>query len=326
MLKVSIIIPVYGVEKYIEKCARSVFEQTYSNIEVIFVDDCSPDNSISILKNTIKQYPDVKDKISILSYSKNRGLAGARKFGLEHASGDYVLQIDSDDYIDIRMVESMIIEVDKINADIVICDFNLVTDGKEQHLHVNPSLDPIECMKQILRMQVHGSVANKLIRRSLFTQHEIWPIEGLNMREDLSVMYRLLYYAKKLAYIPKPFYNYVLRAGSVSDGRMNPIQQRDAQNLLVEMDEFCAKEQVRDKDLLFAFYQFKAQIKIDILLFGNIKELRTDLYKGIRIQHYCSHPKLPVTYKIMGILSESHFVPLIWFCRKIVDFLMMLKK
>ena len=74
MIKVSIIIPIYGVEKYIEKCARSVFEQTYSNLEIIFVDDCTPDNSINVLRCTLEKYPTMKDKIQILSYQRIRVL------------------------------------------------------------------------------------------------------------------------------------------------------------------------------------------------------------------------------------------------------------
>ena len=206
MIKVSIIIPIYGVEKYIEKCARSVFEQTYSNLEIIFVDDCTPDNSINVLRCTLEKYPTMKDKIQILSYPKNKGLAGARKFGLEHASGDYVLQIDSDDYIDIHMVEAMVAEVEKTDADIVICDMNVILPNKQIHIFSNPSLNARECMMQVLKTEVHGSVANKLIKKSLYIDNDICPVEGLNMREDLSVMYRLLYFAKRLAYISQPFY------------------------------------------------------------------------------------------------------------------------
>lgn len=325
MLKVSIIIPVYKAEKYIEKCARSVFEQTYSNLEIVFVNDCTPDNSLQVIKDVLECYPVRKSQVAILYQEVNKGVAAARKKGLDYITGDYCIQFDSDDFVDSTMIESLVEVAEKENSDIVFCDYNLVTNNIVKHIHVNPKLQPIECMKQLLKCEIHGSLWNKLIRLDLYRNHDVQFMEGLNMREDFSVMYRLLYYAKRLAYVPKPLYNYVLRVGSVSDGRMNAMQQRDTQNLLIEMDEFCAKSNITDQNLIFAFFQFKAQVKTGILLFGNIKELKTNLYKGIRIQHYCSHPILPFPHKIMGILSESHFMPLVWAYRKIVDILLSLK-
>lgn len=99
MITVSICVPVYGVERYIERCARSVFEQTYDNIEYIFVDDCSPDHSIDILKNVIEEYPARKPNVRIVRHEHNRGLAAARNTAIDNAGGDFVLHIDSDDYI-----------------------------------------------------------------------------------------------------------------------------------------------------------------------------------------------------------------------------------
>lgn len=303
---VSVIVPVYGVEKYIEKCARSVFEQTYSDLEIIFVDDCTPDNSIAILKQVLGEYPQMKDKTQILSYPQNRGLAGARKFGLAAAHGDYVLQIDSDDYIAHNMVEEMTDKATEENADIVICDFNMIRNGEESHLHVSPSLNPHECMKQVLTGEVHGSVANKLIRRTLYTDNNIAPIQGLNMREDLSVMYRLLYFAKKLAYVPQPFYNYLLREGSISASKMSAMQQKNSQDLITYMNDFCTREQINDKGVLEAFNFFKASVKSSIMLYGDIATLNKSLYLSVCLKHYISHPTISISHKIMGVVSVLH--------------------
>lgn len=319
MAKVSVIIPIYGVEKYIEKCARSVFEQTYSDLEIIFVDDCTPDNSISILKQVLDKYPQMKDKTQILSYPQNRGLAGARKFGLEAAHGDYVLQIDSDDYIAHNMVEVMTDKATEENADIVICDFNMIQNGKESHLHINPSLDHIECMKQVLTGEVHGSVANKLIRRSLYMDNNIAPIQGLNMREDLSVMYRLLYFAKKLAYVPQPFYNYLLRKGSISASKMNAMQQKNSQNLIMHMNEFCVHEQITDKGIIEAFNMFKASVKSGILLYGDISALNKSLYQSVQLKHYLSHPRISIFHKTIGCVSVLRCDMMTALVRKVFD-------
>jgi len=100
MPKVSVIIPVYGVEKYIERCIRSLFEQTLDDIEYIFVDDCTPDNSISILRKVLSEYPNREKQVKILHHEKNKGLAQARQTGLKIASGEYIAHCDSDDWVD----------------------------------------------------------------------------------------------------------------------------------------------------------------------------------------------------------------------------------
>ena len=103
--KISVIVPVYGVEKYIERCARSLFEQTLEDIEYIFVDDCTPDNSISILCKVLSDYPNRKKQVKILHHEKNKGLAQARQTGLKIASGEYIAHCDSDDWVDKDLYE-----------------------------------------------------------------------------------------------------------------------------------------------------------------------------------------------------------------------------
>lgn len=326
MLKVSVIVPVYGVEKYIERCARSIFEQSYSNLEIIFVDDCSPDNCVQIIRDLLLEYPARQTQVTILSQSKNQGVAAARSRGLESITGDYCIQFDSDDYVDPSMIEEMIIQAIREDADIVMCDFNLISNSKTTHIHVNPNLHPIECMKQILRTEVHSSLCNKLVRVSLYRDNKIKFTEGLNMREDLSVMYRLLYFAHKLAYVPKPFYNYILREGSISSAKMNIEQQKNAQKLISLMDEFLVKEKIKDNDLVESFLMFKAQIKARILLYGNTKQLQDKIYKDVRFRHYYSHPTLPFSHKFMGILSYYNFQPLMFMYRKVVSLILMLRK
>ena len=116
---ISIIVPIYKVENYIERCVRSLLEQTYIGIEYIFVDDCSPDSSISILKKVIKEYPTRIDQIKIISHEKNMGLPAARNTGLKMAIGDYIFHCDSDDYVEKDMIEKMYQTAKEKDADIV---------------------------------------------------------------------------------------------------------------------------------------------------------------------------------------------------------------
>ncbi len=123
-IKVSVIIPIYGVEKYIEKCARSLFDQTLkSNVEFIFVNDCTKDDSINILNNVISEYPSRKDQIIVINHDTNKGLATARKTGLSYSSGTYIVNVDSDDYFESDMLESMYNKAEENNAEIVVADY-----------------------------------------------------------------------------------------------------------------------------------------------------------------------------------------------------------
>lgn len=325
MVKVSVIIPIYGVEKYIEKCARSIFEQTYPNLEIIFVDDCTPDHSILILKHILEEYPQMKDKTQILSYLKNRGVAGARQAGLDVADGEYIIQFDPDDYIKRDMIELLVTRANEEEADIVICDFNMIQNGTHTHVHVNPSLIPIKCVEQVLTGEMHGSLCNKLIRKSLYVENQITFIQGLNMREDLSVMYRLLYFAKKIAYMPQALYNYVLREGSISSYKMNSMQQKNSQDLISYMDEFCSQELITDIQILRAFNMFKAAVKSDILLNGDITALNKNLYQSVHLKHYLLHPSISVFHKIIGCVSVMGCNVMIVFVRNFFDFARTLK-
>ena len=96
MHKISIIVPIYNVEQYIERCARSLFEQTYDDIEYVFVDDCSPDNSLNILYEVLNDYPHRISNVKIIRHIENKGLTAARNSGLEVATGDYIAHCDSD--------------------------------------------------------------------------------------------------------------------------------------------------------------------------------------------------------------------------------------
>ena len=201
---VSVLVPVYGVEKYIERFARSIFEQTYENLEIIFVNDCTPDSSIEVLRRVLNDYPSRIPQTKIIDHDRNRGLAAARKTALLASSGYYIQNYDSDDYVDVDMIQQMVALAQREDADIVICDYKQVyeSDLHYDYIKVAPSLQLEKCLLQILSGRVHSGVWNKLIKRSLYVENEIFPIEGLNLCEDLAVMYRLVYYAKMINYIP----------------------------------------------------------------------------------------------------------------------------
>lgn len=196
-MKVSVLIPVYGVERYIEECARSLMEQTYGDIEYIFVDDCTPDDSINRLRDVIGRYPQREPQVKILTHSRNSGLAAARLSALEAATGDAVLIVDSDDYIAAKAVECLVGAMQAQGVDIVDGGYAIVAHGKVVKDGVPPHVTGDKYLKMILCQNVEPNrIWGRLIKRSLFADG-ITFTPGIDYCEDYSVLPRLLYLAKR---------------------------------------------------------------------------------------------------------------------------------
>lgn len=206
---VSIVIPVYNVSSYIERCAHSLFEQTYRDIEFIFVDDASPDDSIDILQKVIEEFPIRKNQIHILHNPKNKGLAATRFVGIDVAKGDYILNVDSDDWIEPTMVEEMMQAAINSNADMVCCDVIQECPNHQEVLKYDYDEESLENgLLSINFREHHVAIWNKLIRKSLFTENNIRYFPGINMGEDSALTVRLRYFSKKTVIVHKPFYHY----------------------------------------------------------------------------------------------------------------------
>lgn len=207
-MKVSIIVPIYGVEKYIERCVRSLLEQTYENIEYIFVNDETLDNSIQKLNEVIKLYPHRCKHIKILSHKENKGLPAARNTGLSVATGDYIFHCDSDDWIEKDMIQSLCNKVTQESADIVWCDWYLSFEKNERYMTQPRYTTPIDALKGILSGVMKYNVWNKLVKRSLYEENHIQFPTGHGMGEDMT-MIKLFACANKVAYLSKAYYHYV---------------------------------------------------------------------------------------------------------------------
>ena len=207
-MKVSVIIPVYKVEQFIERCAKTLFEQTLADVEYIFVDDASPDKSIEVLQSCIEEYPDKKDYIHIVRHSENKGLPAARNTGLKIASGDYVFHCDSDDYVELDMLERMYATAIDNDADIVWSDFYLSFETNERYLKQPEYADAKQAVCAMLGGGMKFNVWNKLVRRRLYTENGINFPAGYGMGEDMT-MIMLFACAKNVKYIPSAFYHYV---------------------------------------------------------------------------------------------------------------------
>lgn len=208
MIIVSVIIPIYNVEKFISRCAQSLMEQTLTDVEYIFVDDATPDDSIKVLQEVINQYPDRKNQCRIIHHKQNLGLPAARNTGLAVAQGEYIFHCDSDDFVEPDMLKQLYCKATETDADIVWCDWWLSFAKNERYMKQPEYPTAIEALKGMLSGVMKFNVWNKLIRRSLYEKNGITFPAGYGMGEDMTIM-RLFARASKVAYLPKAFYHYV---------------------------------------------------------------------------------------------------------------------
>lgn len=208
---ISIIIPVYKVEKYLEKCIQSVINQTYENLQIILVDDGSPDNCGKICDEYAK-----KDHRIEVIHKSNGGLSDARNKGLEIAKGEYIGFVDSDDYIESDMYEVLYNLLKQYNSDVSICNFYTVSQGKIAIKNVDNGIkeyNRIEILKEILLDNNIQSYAwNKLYKKELFDEIK-YPIG--KKYEDIGTTFYLLEKCNKVVVTGKPEYYYINRKDSI---------------------------------------------------------------------------------------------------------------
>lgn len=235
MPKISVIVPIYNVEKYLEKCINSLLSQTLEDIQIILVNDGSKDNSGNIAKEYEKNN---KDRV-IYVEKENGGLSDARNYGLKYATGDFIAFLDSDDYIEKNAYEKMYNKAIEENADYVECDFLWEFPNK---IRVDKQY-PYKNKKEMLSF-VRVVAWNKLIKRQLITDNNLEFPKGLRY-EDVEFTYKLIPFINKFAYVDKPFIHYVQRKGSIA----NVQNERTAEifTVLDNVIEFYKKNNIYEK-------------------------------------------------------------------------------
>ncbi|HCH7934575.1 MULTISPECIES: glycosyltransferase family 2 protein [Providencia] len=207
MIKVSVIVPVYNAEEYIERSLLSLINQTLDDIEIIIIDDGSTDNSLSMIENTIKKNPKVNKKINLVSRN-NKGVAATRSEGVFIAKGEYIIHLDSDDWADYDWLRIMYETACSNNSDIVICDYTEVYNNKQLHKTQECYSSNIKNIDSLLRGKISNANWNKLIKKDFLVKNNINFIENINMGEDFLFSLKALYYTNKVTYISRPLYYY----------------------------------------------------------------------------------------------------------------------
>lgn len=235
---VSICVPVYGAEKYIERCAKSLFEQSYKNVEYIFVDDCSPDNSIKLLKNVVETFPKRKEKVKIIHHDRNRGVAVARNTCIEACTGTFITFVDADDWIENDAVECLVRKQQEDDYDIVSA-YTMQESSNQKTIRKQPlTNDPKQLTLELLAHRYTWGLWSRLIRTSLFHDYNIRCIEGINSGEDALMIINLCFHCSKVYTISRPLYHYVDNTFSITHNDFSMKEIETSLAFTREMENF----------------------------------------------------------------------------------------
>ena len=267
--KLSIIVPVYGVEKYIDKCLNSLVKQSLKEIEIIVVNDGTKDNSQKIVDKYVKKYPD-----KIKSYIKeNGGQGSARNYGLKKATGEYIGYVDSDDFVEKDMYKKLYNKAKENNYDIVVCgNYNVSEDYQNKNIdafinNYNTDLENIFFGKMAVWNKIYKR--DILIKNKLEFKEKVW-------YEDLAFTLKAIMNSNTFAFIDEPLYDYLIREGSTMN---NSNVQRNLE-ILDAFNDILSYIQHNKKEEYFNKIEFLA---IDhICISAIVRVLKADSNKNIK--------------------------------------------
>lgn len=311
MPKVSFVISVYNVASYIEKFSHCLFGQTLDDLEFVFVDDASPDDSIAIMRRVLEEYPHRKPQVKVVTHPTNLGCAAANRDSYLAATGGYALLVDPDDYFELDIAEKMYNCAVANDADIVYCQA-IVENKQGQQFVLDMTPDSIigngeNVNYNTICRKIPGYLWCRLVKRALITDNDIiWAEYSFTCDQVVSV--QLSHYAKKVASVPEPLYHYCYHAGSVS--RSVSIEHRlklfnEFKYNFSRIEQFLIDKGVYQKYKDDSDINYKAQIK-NILL-PNIGE------PGIRKLWLTTYPEVNKIFLWGNATHKPTYRERIWF-------------
>lgn len=209
MNKVSVIIPMYNVERVMARSVQSLYTQTLKNFEVIFVDDCSVDSTYENLQKLIAGFERQDIEVKIIRHSQNKGVAMARNTGLDNASGEYVYYLDADDYLDDDALLVMYEEAKNAAADIVGCEWLLSFENNARHMAQPEVRTGREAFEKMCIGVMRWNLWLFMVKRSLYEANGFRFIAGANMGEDMMLMMKIMLNVSDVSIIHRPLYHYI---------------------------------------------------------------------------------------------------------------------
>lgn len=269
-VKVSVIMPMYNVSKVIKRAIESLYAQTLSGIELIFVDDCSKDDTLDTLKALLPQKEGVQ--VKIVRHTENRGVAVARNTGLEHATGEYIYYVDADDYIEPNTLDKLYSKAHESDADIVGCEWFLTFEKNERHMKQADVTTGNELFIKMAHGVMRWNLWLFLVKRSLYERYGFRFIDGMNMGEDMMVMMKLALHTNRVEMIHKPLYHYIQTNSGSLTKNFNAYRYQVTANVN-EVEEYL-KIQGRN-DLNDALMQLKLTLKLPLLISDKVEDYET---------------------------------------------------
>lgn len=314
MIKVSVIVPIYGVEKYIERCARSLFEQTLKEIEYIFVDDCTLDESVYILRNVLNDYPDRAQNTQIIKMSRNSGLHNVRKEGLKYATGEFVAHCDSDDWVDKDMYKSMYEFAISGHYDLVKCQF-FMSNGKIGKIVrlLNDNKTKEQLVSELLSVKGWNCIWDKLAKRNLYMKCNIIYPET-SMWEDFVISTQLVINADNFGVLDKPFYYYYNNPNSICTTKSDSADLKRCENAQINLDIIAHIIQKKypncrfKREFLILKYEAKRKLIPMMINYRNYKYWKTT-YPEIDIP-IITHCLLPRVLYLQYLLVHFRLYPI----------------
>ena len=259
--KVSVIIPMYNVSAVIDNCIATLFSQTLSDIELVFVDDCSTDDSLNKLKAMLPEKDGVG--VKILQHSVNRGVAAARNTGLAAVTGEYVYYVDADDYIESNTLEVLYKEAKQKDADIVGCEWFLSFKHNERAVKQSQAHSGEELFKKFAGGVIRWNLWLFLVKRSLYVDNDIHFFERMNMGEDMMVMMKLALNAKNVSIVNIPLYHYIQTNTNSLTKNFSAYKEQVTFNA-EEVARYV--DNISRKDLISDVLQLKLSLKLPLLI------------------------------------------------------------
>lgn len=314
MPKISVIIPVFGVEKYIERCARSLFSQTLDEIEYLFIDDCTPDKSIEVLMRVLDDFPHRKSQVIVHRMEKNSGQAKVREWGMTHASGEFIIHCDSDDWVDTNLYQLMYKKAVDEKSDVVVCDC-IMSDGDK----TLKTIDGGDCQNKgafvnaMLIQKFPWALWNKLFNREHCLKDLIYPTG--NMGEDMALCIQQILNANQVSHVKGSFYYYFYNMNSIMNTWRPEKSLLNFESLKsnVGIVESVLKEQGLYNELDYGITQIRFNSLIQLFPYTNIREHNRrfrNTYPSM-VRRVIQSPHIPLTMKIRYILSYMKIYPAI---------------
>lgn len=291
MAFITVCVPVYNSSSFLKDCLDSIRNQTFSDLEIICVDDGSTDNSLKILT----EYQKIDSRFKVIVQEKNMGVGAARNRAIDLATGQFMSFIDSDDFIEPEMFEELYKKAIEKDAEIAICDVNLYSDGGR--LDKRKWFTPIEGKATPETLYKNTQPTNKIASLDLIRREGFYFLEG----NSDGVYVDLMVAAKNITSVHKPFYNYRIRANSLSsEFRVKNILESVASCRLLLSNCKAYKE----------YYEFKLIEALLQLLMVSIKEKNYETYSAARKE--LSDLRFKKNHYLYSLLKKEHSIPVFW--------------